>query len=243
MPKDYIIVGRQPIAHGHVKYLYPNEIDAEGQEVIDKAGRPGGIPLTAEFIGDEIITLSENGALPPGSDAYNKTVRRIKNALAVVTPQQADTTEEEREAILQNTQVDLIWESRDTASDPDSNMRTFVVPVPDTLARKRKVLEGFDKSPGFEPPLTYTIDRLMMTAFLNGTITEMIKTLRDEDGDALPDPWIKRISDGIQEQLASYNAQVGAPTDLAQESDANILEDPVSAFNRAVGIYITNMCD
>ncbi len=243
MPDKYIIVGRQLQQHGDVKYLHPNQQDADGNELINLDDGDGAIPLTAEFIGKEIIDLSENGPIDKADPRYAAAVRRIKYALAVVPPPGHNPADPKLQRILENTQVNLEWETRTSDGQDDINVRTFVVPVPDTLAEKRRELTRIVKEPGFEPPLTYFLDVLMMKAYLAGEINGIIENLADDSGTPLPGKWQDLLKDKINDVLGSYEEMAEEAEGVAQEQDANVLTDPVSAFHRAVGIYITNMCD
>ena len=149
------------------------------------------------------------------------------------------------EEILKNTEVKLVWEERKTVGGEDQNLRTFVVPVPDTLARKRAELTGEPKEEGFEPPLTYFLDVILMKAHLHKVINEILDGLVDDHGNpfTLPDGWREAFDDRFTEELGSYEELFQQASNPAEERDANVLTDPVSAFHRAVGIYITNMCD
>ena len=245
MPEHYIIVGRQLRQQGNVKYLHRGATDANGNELIDENDDDSAIPLTAEFIGEEIINLSEHGPISEDDPEYAAAVRRIKYALAVVPPDGHDAQDPELEEILENTQVKLVWEERKQENDKDHNLRTFVVPVPDTLARKRAELTGVPKREGFEPPLTYFLDVILMKAHLQKVINQILDTLVDNNGNAftLPDGWREAFDDRFTKELGSYDELSQLATNPAEHRDANVLTDPVSAFHRAVGIYITNMCD
>ncbi|GAA6193199.1 MULTISPECIES: hypothetical protein [Roseobacteraceae] len=241
----YIIVGRK-VDGGGTKFLHH-----DGSVTTDpaKAGAAGRA-LDVEFIGKTVVELSRGGPLDENSPEYQKAAEVLRQAMAVLPMDPThDLNDPEIERIHDNIQVKLVWDQRVKNTDEDdANTRTLVVPVQDTLAEREDYFSTQINQPGFEPPLTYTLDQLMIKHFFDGILDEAMNEAQTTGTD-LPDATkqaIKTRVNALWSQKTSIFQDLGSEDeeeDPTRKSMARILTSPVSAFHRAVGIYITNMCD
>ncbi len=241
----YIIVGRK-VDGGGTKFLHN-----DGSVTTDpaKAGAAGRA-LDVEFIGKTVVELSRRGPLDENSLEYQKVAEVLRQAMAILPMDSThDLNDPEIERIHDNIQVKLVWDQRVKKTDEaDANTRTLVVPVQDTLAEREDYFSTQINQPGFEPPLTYTLDQLMIKHFFDRILDEAMNEAQTAGTD-LPDAAKQAIKTRVNAQWSQKTSifeDLGSEDeeeDPTRKSMARILTSPVSAFHRAVGIYITNMCD
>lgn len=238
MLEKYIIVGR-PIDEGGTKYLHSDDsIDLNAEK-----NGTAGTPLTVEFIGKTVVDLSQKPELGRASDEYARITNLIKHALVVRGPDGHDTSDPELEDIWENTTVALEYDERKrTAGQTDENTRTLVIPAKDTLAYREQILAAQGTKVGFEPPLTYTLDKILMKVYFNKLIKKIVTEYRDESGAQLPAATQDGLLRQVDERLGSFEEIEADAEEPIELNMVDILQSPVSAFHRAVGIYITNMC-
>jgi len=146
-------------------------------------------------------------------------------------------------------QLRLQWDERRLDRDGvDVNFRTLVIPVQNTLAEREAYFSTQANQPGYEPPLTYTLDHLMVKHFYDGLLNKALSEVQAGTAELSDE-----TKDAIKAQVnANWAASTALDNDLSSEEEeedptrksmARILSSPLSAFHRAVGIYITNMCD
>ncbi|MBF9052188.1 hypothetical protein GTA62_19695 [Roseobacter sp. HKCCD9010] len=235
----YLIVGRQA-ENGRVKYLHD---DGSIDETPEKEGVTG-TPLTVELIGEVLVELSQTGPLHPADPLYRDAVRKIHGALMVVPEDGHDPNDPELDRILEATEVRLDWDTRvKVTGDTDRNTRTLVVPVAETLAWRQDLLSQDPKGPGFEPPLTYELDLILMRAHFSKLISGAIGEMTGEDGQPLTDALKERLIVQFDDLIGSFETYEQQADNPARQRGVDVLRDPVTAFHRAVGIYITNMCN
>ena len=238
MSGNYLIVGRQ-LEHGGVKYLHDGGVISDEDSV---NGQPG-TPLTVDFIGAKMVELSQN-PVRYGEAGYDEIIAQIKAALVVKAPGGTPLDPAEAEGILANLTVKLDYDTRQSRDgQPDENTRTFVVPVANTLKARADALAAIAGGQGFQPPLTYFLDLVLMTAFFREQIATAIGEVNQANPGAALDDVVVELMDAINDKLGDIGAGGQAATGVAALKEQEILNTPVTAFHRAVGIYITNMCD
>lgn len=231
----YTIVGRK-IDQGKTRYLHADQsIDLNPE----KDGQ-AGTALTVEFIGKKIIELSQKEPLVNGSPEYLKVTDQLKNALVVKGPFNHDPNDPALDVLLEDVTVELKYDER---TPTNQNVRTLVIPVKNTLAYRETYFEDQEQVPGYEPPLTYELDQLMMLLYFNRLIKEIVTEFVGENGQPLSAADQEIMAKDVDKKLGSYDDLVAEAEDETELSMARILASPVSAFHRAIGIYITEMCD
>ncbi|MCH2069331.1 hypothetical protein [Shimia sp.] len=241
----YIIVGRK-VDGGGTKYLHH---DGEVSTDPENDGQLG-TALNVEFIGKKVVELSRGGPLDEDSAEYKEAAELLKQAMAVVPMDQThDLNDPKIAQIHENFELKLQWDERTSdAENGDVNTRTLVVPVRDTLAEREAFFSTQANQPGYEPPLTYTLDHLMVKHFYDGLLDRALTDVQAA-GTVLSDEAkiaIKAQLNTLWADSTALDNDLGAEDDEedpTRKSMARILASPVSAFHRAVGIYITNMCD
>lgn len=206
----------------------------------DLAKVVGDGALTVETIGRMMVHLSELSAVNP---VHKKKCEQIvKHALAVhERPDQGLLSDAKKADLLLQIEVELEFESRTTqASGTDKNLRKLVISVDGTLLTGQMANQGAPIP--FKPPLTYELDEKLMIAHFQPKFREMLEAF---DGTATPG-WSEQI---LQTLLTHSDTWVkGQAYDMSNgQPDPNsvhnqILNEPVRAFHRGVGIYGTNMC-
>ncbi|SLN62270.1 hypothetical protein [Pseudooctadecabacter jejudonensis] len=234
MSNNYIIVGREV---GEAKYfLHPDQS-------IDTTRRENSIPLTVAYIGQRVVELSEHGALAEGSDDYEQVVREFKHALQVIEQPRGTLSDAEKEAIWQNTTVQLQWDSRVPVGDTDANTRIIVIPADNTHTVNIETLRDDPAGIGFTPPLTYPLDEALVLASQIKTILRAISSFSPDDASLkLSEEQQNALQDHVrQELLGRYKVADGEtrPDVLSKQA---VLEQKIVSYYRAVGIYITLMC-
>jgi len=218
---DYIIVGRDV---GQARY------HKVGGSYLEASTNPGGTPMDVIHIGRLIAGMSER----VGSDrkASNDEIEQIKRCLTVETIPPNQFTLDQKEAILQKTSVEVLFEDRQLGAvqTDDTNTRYLVIPADGTIQTALDKLAMPSAGNAFEPPLTYPIDEKLMLGFLTNKVIEMVvnveKPLNLDNMD-----WTgikKHIADLLENRLDKIS------------QDAKV--DQLTAYHRAVGIYATNMC-
>ncbi|OIQ35803.1 MAG: hypothetical protein BM559_01445 [Roseobacter sp. MedPE-SWchi] len=243
---NYIIVGRK-VDGGGAKYLHSDgDINADPT----KDGAPGKA-LDVEFIGKTVVELSRGGPLDEDTPAYQEATELLRQSMAVVPMDQMhDLNDPMITKIHDKFRLRLQWDERspDAEDGVDVNTRTLVIPVQDTLAEREAYFSSQANQPGYEPPLTYTLDLLMMKHFYDGLLDKALSEVQTA-GVALTDETKAAIKAQVNANWADSTAINNDLSSEEEEEDptrksmARILSSPVSAFHRAVGIYITNMCD
>lgn len=241
----YIIVGRK-VDGGGAKYLHR---DGDINTDPTKEGVPGEA-LDVEFIGRTVVELSRGGPLDEDTTAYKCAAEQLRQAMAVVPMDQMhDLNDPAITKTHDKFQLRLQWDERRSDTDGvDVNSRTLVIPVQNTLAERAAYFSTQANQPGYEPPLTYTLDHLMVKHFYDGLLDKALGDVQAA-GAELSD----ETKDAIKAKVnANWAASTALDNDLGSEEEekdptrksmARILSSPLSAFHRAVGIYITNMCD
>lgn len=237
MVHNYIIVGKRH-DDDNMNYLHSDgSIDTDSE----KAGVRGK-PLTVEFIGKKMVELAEN-PVAAGSAEYNRAVELIKAAMIVKGPEGHNPSDPELVKILDEMVLELGFDERVRHNgQTDKNTRTLVVPVSEALRHRQQQFAALESVPGFVPPLTYVLDRQLMKANFLEQIQQAVAEFRDTEGDALSDDDQIGILNAINLKLGSLDDQV-ADSDPMKRYMENVLNEPVAAFHRAVGIYITEMCN
>ena len=231
----YTIVGRK-IDQGKTRYLHS---DGSIDQNPNKNGATG-TALTVEFIGKKIIELSQNAHLERGSPEYLKVTEQLRNALVVKGPFNHDPNDPKLEELLDDVTVELNYDER---TPLDKNVRTLVIPAKDTLAYRETYFKEKDQIPGYEPPLTYELDRLMMRLYFNRLIKELVTEFTGTDGQPLSQADQNKMAEDVDKKLGSYDELLADAEDETELSMVRVLASPVAAFHRAIGIYITEMCD
>ncbi len=232
---NYVIVGAE--VDEAKQYVRPDG-------TVTATSGPGHVPLNVEFIGALMVKLSQLGqAAVPAADLARYEAQ-VKNALRVKAlggPGSPQLTPVEEQAILDKTTVSIEFESRSkTPGATDQNKRILVVPSDDTLKLKEAELLAENGGAGFDPPLSYDLDRKLMLASLAGTIVEIFDAFAPQP--ALT-PEVKaafkaHVAAEIKRRTTVLDG-AGAPADSVLNQ---IMNSPVRAFHRSVGIYATNMC-
>ncbi len=234
----YVIVGAE--VDETTRYLKP---DPEG--TITPTAGPGHVPLNVEFIGALMVKLSQLGkAAVPAADLV-KYEAQVKNALCVKALGAPDNrlTPQKKQEILDNTTVSIEFETRSAPVDaavPDVNKRILVVPSDDTLKLKEAGLRAENGRPGFDPPLSYSLDRKLMLASLEKTIVEIFNAFAPQP--ALTPEVKAAFKAHVAAEIKRRNTVLVGEGGLADSVLNEIMNSPVRAFHRSVGIYATNMC-
>jgi hypothetical protein len=218
---DYIIVGRDV---GEAKY------HLVGDNLLPAADNPGGTPLDVVFIGKLIGEMSERTGADRKATEQEINLMRLCMRADSLPPGQLDEATEN--ALLENTEIQVIFETR-TAGETlqeDKNIRVLVVPADSTLKTGLEQLQMPVVGKPFEPPLTYPVDKnLMLSWMLDGIIEQVVNVQAPEDPDDMSWHQIrKHFADEIEAQL------------IKQANEQKVSQ--IAAFHRAVGIYVTNMC-
>ncbi len=219
--KDYIIVGRDV---GEAKF------HLVGDNILPAADNPGGTPLDVIFIGKLIGEMSERtGDDRKASEEELKLMRLCLRADSMPAGLFDEMTEE---ALLDRTEVQVKFETR-TPGDcihEDKNVRIIVVPADGTLKTGLEQLEMPVVGKPFQPPLTYPVDEnLMLSWMLDGIIEKVVAVESPED-----------LSNMSWHQIRKHFADA-IETELTKQANEDTVGQ-ISAFHRAVGIYMTNLC-
>lgn len=232
---NYVIVGAEVDEAN--RYVKP-----DGTITADAGA--GNEPLNVEYIGALMVSLSQRGEAAVPADDLARYEERVKNALRVKAlggPGTPKLTPAEEQEILDKTTVSIEFESRKkTPGATDMNTRILIVPSDDTLKLKEQELLAENGRPGFDPPLSYPLDRKLMLASLEKTIVEIFNSFAPQP--ALT-PEIRaafkvHVAAEIKRRTTVLDGS-GAPADSVLNE---IMNSPVRAFHRSVGIYATNMC-
>ncbi len=228
---DYCIIGAE--VDETRDYLHP-----DGS--FSSTPTPGAEALNVEFIGRMMVRLSQQGA----AALTAKDREAVRRALRVKELDHSKTlTDAQKADILANTTVQITFETRTShPGKPDANLRILVVPSDNTLAIADKALSNSPHSPNDPPPLTYELDKKLMLASLKGKILEMLGgfAINPEPGwtTALQTALVAHMTAALDEESQFFenngDPHIGPKTD--------ILNSPLRAFHRSVGIYATNMC-
>jgi len=218
---DYIIIGRDI---GQAKF------HLVGGNVLPAAPNPGGTPLDVVYIGKLIGEMSERtGENRKATAAEIELIRLCMRAESIPAGQ---LDEQKEEALLRNTKIEVMFESRTPGEciHEDKNTRIMVVPSDGTLKAGLDDLQMPVVGKPFEPPLTYPVDKnLMLSWLLDGIIELVVNVDSPEAPEAMNWHQIrKHFADSIEARL------------VEQASEDTVSQ--VAAFHRAVGIYVTNMC-
>jgi len=219
--KEYIIVGRDV---GEAKF------HLVGDNIIAASENPGGTPLDVIYIGKLIGEMSERtGDNRTATDDEIKLMRMCMRAESIPPGELDEMTEN---ALVKNTDIQVIFETREPGDciHEDKNTRVLVVPSDGTLKAGLDQLEMPVVGKPFQPPLTYPIDEnLMLSWMLDGIIEKIVGVASPDDFEGMNWHQIrKHFADEIEAQLI-------------KEADEDKVSQ-ISAFHRAVGIYVTNMC-
>lgn len=235
-PVDYVIVGADVDEATH--FLLPDG------SISDQPG-PDAQPLDVEFIGRLMVDLSRAGADQVTAADLATHEERIRHALRVRDlpgPDGRELSEAQKAAILAATRVQIQFETREAGDGTDANARVLVVPACRTLEVPHEALSGAEPGPGFAPPLTYDLDRALMLAAMAGELREIVAGFAATN----PPGWTPELQAALGAHLdaeiaarSQFREPDGTP---AQDARNAILQSPVRAFHRAVGIYATNMC-
>lgn len=237
MVRNYVIVGKRH-DDDNMNYLH-----SDGS--IDTNPKKGGVlgkPLTVEFIGEKMVELAEN-PVKAGSAEYNRAAELIKAAMIVRGPEGHNPSDIELVKILDEMVLELAFDERIRHDgQTDKNTRILVVPVSEALKHRQQQFAALGSAPGFVPPLTYILDRQLMKANFLNQIQQAVADFRDVEGESLSDDVQMGLLNAIDLKLGSLDDQV-ADGDPMKQYMENVLNEPVAAFHRAVGIYITEMCN
>jgi hypothetical protein len=236
-PINYVIVGADVDEAEH--FLHPDGTISDRPD-------PGAEALDVEFIGRLMVRLSEAGPGATDPDTLARHQEHIRLALRVRDmpgPDGRELSEAQKAAILDTTKVQIVFETREAGGGgTDANARVLVVPSDRTLEIRQRQLDGADPGPGFPPPLTYDLDRALMLASLADELREIVAGFAAQH----PPGWTAELQAALMayldQQIAArttFRDPTGAPSDDARNA---ILQSPVRAFHRSVGIYATNMC-
>ena len=214
---------------------------------IDDQKGSDGQPLNVEFIGRLMVRLSKLGPGGLSPAELDRLEEQVRHALMVqdfsVQNGGAALSDAERADILENTDVRIEFERRRRRTKkPDRNSRILVVPSDQTLELTDKQLQDQGAAAGFRPPLSYELDRALMLASLKDDILQMT---REFAGKAHPG-WTPALQSALETHMTDTlrargvfnDAGGGAADDVKNE----IMQSPLRAFYRSVGIYATNMC-
>ena len=220
--KEYIIVGRDV---GQAKY------HLVGDNYLPAETSPGGTPLDVVHIGRLIANMSER----TGNDrvASKSELEQIRRSLMVESIPSNQLDQDEKDAILDATEVMVEFETREEQDDGEKNLRILVVPVDGTIQEALEPFENLGDKAGFRPPLTYPIDRGLMQSHL---LDDIVKSLADAPRPSEDDVGLD-IGGTEWAKITDWIARYAEST--VQEDDT---VDAKTAYLRAVGIYATNMC-
>jgi hypothetical protein len=235
-PLKYVIVGAEVDETKH--YVKPDG-------TVTAAAGPGHVPLNVEYIGKLMVTLSQLGkAAVPAADLARYEAQ-VKNALCVRPLGEPDNrlTARKKQEILDNTTVSIEFETRTVPQAPattDLNKRILVVPSDDTLKLKEAEFLADEGSAGFDPPLSYDLDRKLMLASLEKTVLDIFNGFAPQLqlSDEVKAKFQAHVAAEIKRRITGLVGG-GGPADSVVNQ---ILNSPVRAFHRSVGIYATNMC-
>ena len=203
--------------------------DPELQQVL-----PVGF-LTAESVGKLLVEMSQKPEME--GDFRHRNRETVAKACMDFFEISGAFSDSEKTAILDATQVSIQFETRDKTQTPDVNQRVIVVPADSTL--KDKQADVTTGTPGVTaPPLTYPLDEALMLSFLRSKLKGYVSSfLATPDGAAIDETTGNKLLDFIDARIDD-DAFVDNVNDIKDQ----ILNDPVRAFHRSVGIYATNMC-
>lgn len=244
MTKPYNIVGRQ-IEFDNAWYLHGP--DADGNDIITRNPTEDGVdgePLTVEFIGRTMVDLSSKPIRKDDDPIeYARVVQRIKYCLTVRSLIKDDIPDAELEAIWDALDVELDYDTRSPRpGEADYNQRIFVVPAEGALADKVALFEDAPVEPGFEPPLSYSLDRNVMANYFARFIDQAIDSVAGQNPTGTLLDTKDDLKQAVRDRLLVTKDTTPGQTPLDQKK-VEILTKPATAFYRAVGIYITQMCD
>lgn len=237
---------------GESKYvIVGNEVDQaeyflhdDGR--IDREQGDDGQALNVEFVGKMMVDLSRRGPEKVSKAELMELADQVKYAMTVqdfsARIGHAPLSDSERQQILDRTHVEIVFEPRYRLhKHADRNVRLLIVPCDETLDVADKLLRAEGDSKGFRPPLSYEIDKALMMASLK---SELVEIAREFAAKAVPgwtadmqDALEKHMEDAIDARSIFRNAE-GEEDDVKNE----IMNSPIRAFHRSVGIYATNAC-
>lgn len=214
--------------------------------ITDKKGADG-VPLNVEFIGRLMVELSQRGKSGVPRAELEAHEDRVRRALVVqdfsTQSGSAALSDAEREAILAGTTVRIEFESRRRGSKkPDRNTRILVVPSDETLAITDAMLKAQGEAEGFRPPLSYELDRALMLASMKSEILEMVREFAAENHPDWTSDLQAALEDHMEKAIASRSQFKDGAGQPAKDVKNEIMQSPLRAFHRSVGIYATNMC-
>ena len=249
--KNYVVVGA-PVDQPRCVLVVPDvgtpEIqDLDGNTLTQLHPDPslaavlGSGPLTVESIGKLMVHMSEH---PDVSDEIAENRVKIVKAALAFLPKQGQFSDAQRDAILEATEVQIVYETREKVQGTDRNVRILVVPSDHTLAAgEAEILQGLTGPEG-DPPLAYPLDRYLMLSARRQQIEAIIRGYFQKPGVsddvlAIEDDLIAYVDAEIENAILTKTPSGDVdPDDIKNQ----ILTTPVRAFHRAVGIYATNMC-
>ncbi|MDF3414419.1 hypothetical protein HKX54_08130 [Sulfitobacter sp. M57] len=233
--KNYIIVGREV---GEAKFFLHT-----ASNKINKTRGDDGIPLTVAHIGKRVVEMSENGAIKEGTPEYERAVREIKYSLEVIPQGSTNLTTAEKEAIWENTTVQLKWDKRRPNGATDENTRIIVIPADNTHSVNVTTMSEQPHGMGFPPPLTYPLDvDLVFSANIDRALSTIDSFVPKAGVDPLSQAQNQALKDHIREELLGrffVDPDEDRPEILSKQA---VLEQQLVSYYRAVGIYITEMC-
>lgn len=236
--KKYIIIGAEV---DQAEAFLHNDGSITDQKGSD------GVALNVEYIGKLMVDLSQRGKSGVPEAELVAHEDRIRQALVVqdfsTQSGGAALSDTERAAILDETTVRIEFESRRRGKKkPDRNTRILVVPSDETLAITDALLKAQGTAEGFRPPLSYELDRALMLASMKSEILEMVREFAAEN----PPGWTHALQDALEDHMekaiasrSQFKDGAGQP---AKDVKNEIMQSPLRAFYRSVGIYATNMC-
>lgn len=200
----------------------------------------GNGPLTVESIGRLMVHMSENRS---PSDAQLMNYQKIVgySLMVLERPKRGKLSEADKATLLASTEIAIEFESREAMQGvSDKNIRVLVVPADGTLLEGQTATSAME--PPYLPPLSYELDTILMLSFLRKRVSKM---LTEFDGSQIAE-WETNILPALLRHSETwinentYNL-VNGQSDPNDEFN-KILDAPVRAYHRAVGIYGTNMC-
>lgn len=231
--QNYVIVGRDVDSPGFWRKPdgTPSEVDG-----------PGFVPLNVEFVGELMVKLSKLGPDGVTPSDLADFENQVKHALSVedfsATAGGAALTPQDKADILNNTTVEIKFETRDVASGPvDINTRILVVPADHTLELQELQLQD-NLAVGFRPALTYDLDRALTLANFKMVILGMVQRFEDTNAAGWTADLQAALEAHMDGELDNAVANAAGPSAAANA----ILQSPKKDFHRSVGIYATNMC-
>ena len=219
--KDYIIVGRDV---GEAKY------HLVGDNILPAEDNPGGTPLDVVYVGKLMGEMSERtGADRKATEEELNLIRLCMRADSLPPGELDEMTEN---ALLENTEIQVIFDTRTPGDCIHEDKNTRIIPVPSdgTLKTGLEKLEMPSEGKPFQPPLSYPVDEnLMLSWMLDGIVEQVVSVESPDDLDNMNWHQIrKHFADEIEAQL----------TKKAEEDTLG----QIAAYHRAVGIYMTNLC-